>query len=71
MGILTTTYKAKSLDDLANGIEEMADEKWDNLGGSGTKHTRFGTKQFTDGMKFAADIVRKTTIDSTMDDDDA
>ena len=71
MGNLNVTYKTASLEDLAKGIEEMAAAKEDEIGSQPTKHYRFGMRNFVDGMKFAADIVRNTTIDPTMEADDA
>jgi len=71
MSGLNVTYKAKDLASLADGIEEMARSKQDEANAAKTQTRRIALASEAAGMQAAAEVVRLTTLDPSMGDDDA
>ena len=71
MSGLNVTYKAKDLAALADGLMEMASAKREEAGASQTQRRQQNLIHEAIGMESAADVVRMTTLDPSMGDDDA
>jgi hypothetical protein len=61
MSKLTVTYEAASMEDLAQGLEARAEELEQQVGSSNVRKGQL-LKAEADGIRQAADIVRRTTI---------
>jgi hypothetical protein len=67
MSNITTRYRAKSLEDLADGIEALAANKKQQSETATKVRTKHELKAEARGLSHAADIVRNTTIDPEME----
>jgi hypothetical protein len=61
MALFSVTYTAETMEDLSKGLEEQAALLEDQIGGSNQRKGQL-LRAEANGLRSAADIVRKTTI---------
>src|SRR5215471_16588674 len=71
MGNLNVTYKASSLESLADGLDAMAADKRTEAGMTSTQRRQRDLIHEAIGFEQAADVVRNTVIDPSMEGDHA